>query len=310
MEKLFKSGYLCHPRQAYTLRRVTVAEGKDRGAQIIEVDTAVVHYDMRMEQIAKACGITVDEINRCDLPFENEFLNYFPGGLLYTGGLRSAGPANRDGGEWHPLHGRAHGLSAEQVCARLEGDAVVVSGVLRETALFGHALELRREYRIPVFGARIELRDRLTNLAHRREEYQLLYHCNFGWPLVSAEAHVELPEARKTTPRTPFAAAGLGRETTFTEPVPGEEERVFFHEAMEHRASIVNPAINTRMTITWSDTLPILCHWRSMASGDYVCGLEPSNSYIMGRADERKNGTLPALEPFGSIETGVTIEFE
>jgi hypothetical protein len=40
MEKLFKSGYLCHPRQAYTLRRVTVSEGKDRGAQIIEIDTA------------------------------------------------------------------------------------------------------------------------------------------------------------------------------------------------------------------------------------------------------------------------------
>ena len=78
---------------------------------------------------------------------------------------------------------------------------------------------------------------------------------------------------------------------------------------MERRAAIVNPALNTRMTITWSDTLPILSHWRSMASGDYVCGLEPSNSYIMGRAAERENGTLPVLKPFETVRTGATIAF-
>lgn len=323
MDKLIKSGYLCHPQQAYTLRRVTIDEGKARGAQVIEIDTAGgLHVDLLPDSgldigQVRFKGVNMSWISkngpdapRCDIPFENEFLKYFPGGLLYTGGLRSAGPGNRDGEEWHPLHGRAHGLSAEQVSARMEDDVIIVSGVLRETSLFGHVLELKREYRIPVFGAKIELRDKLTNLAHQSEEYQLLYHCNFGWPLVSAEARVELPDARKTTPRTPFAATGLGQETTFTEPVPGEEERVFFHEEMERRASIVNPAIDTRMTITWSDTLPILSHWRSMASGDYVCGLEPSNTYIMGRAEERKNGTLPVLQPFESVETGVTIEFE
>ena len=323
MQKIIRQGYIGNPAQLVTLRRVTVSEGRAKGTEIIEVKSAGgLELDILPDAgldigQARYKGVNMSWMSKNGYdspaaisPYETEFVNTFPGGLLYTCGLRSAGPANRDGDEWHPLHGRAHGLSAEQVCARVEDDTIVVSGVLRETALFGHVLQLRREYRIPVFGARIELRDRLTNLAHQAEEYQLLYHCNFGWPLVSAEAHVELPEARRTTPRTPFAAAGLGRETTFTEPVPGEEERVFFHEDMAHRASIVNPAIDTRMTITWSDTLPILCHWRSMASGDYVCGLEPSNSYIMGRADERKNGTLPVLEPFESVETGVTIEFE
>ena len=84
---------------------------------------------------------------------------------------------------------------------------------------------------------------------------------------------------------------------------------MFFHENMERRAAIVNPKLNTRMTITWSDTLPILSHWRSMASGDYVCGLEPSNTYIMGRANERANGTLPTLKPFESVHNAVTIQF-
>ncbi|MBR7188724.1 MAG: DUF4432 family protein [Clostridia bacterium] len=322
MNELARSGYLCNPQQAYTLRRVTIEEGKARGAQVIEIATAgglqvdlmpdsgldigqVRYKGVNMSWISKnGC-----DAPRSDIPFENEFLKYFPGGLLYTGGLRSTGPGNRDGDEWHPLHGRYHGLSAEQVSARVEDDVIVVSGVMRETSLFGHVLELKREYRIPVFGAEIALHDTLTNLAHQPEEYSLLYHCNFGWPLVSEDAHVELPEARRTTPRTPFAATALGQEHTFVKPAPGEEERVFFHEDMEKKASIVNPCLHTRMTICWSDTLPVLSHWRSMASGDYVCGLEPSNTYIMGRADERKNGTLPVLQPFETQNFEVRIAF-
>ena len=103
-----------------------------------------------------------------------------------------------------------------------------------------------------------------------------------GMERLTREGYLSNP-SQACTPRTPFAATGLGQEHTFSEPTPGEEERVFFHEEMERRVSIVNPAIDTRMTISWSDTLPILSHWRRMACGDYVCGLEPSNTCIMGR---------------------------
>lgn len=56
--------------------------------------------------------------------------------------------------------------------------------------------------------------------------------------------------------------------------------------------------------------LTILVQWRSMASGDYACGLEPGNSYIMGRKQERENGTLPVLKPFETVKTEVSIRFE
>ena len=323
MKELFKSGYLCNPQQAYTLRRTVIDEGRASGVKVIEIATAgglqldlLPDSGLDMGQ-ARYRGVNMSWISkngydapRCDIPFENEFTKYFPGGLLYTCGLRSTGPANRDGDEWHPLHGRFHGLSAEQVSARVEDDVIVVSGVIRETALFGHVLEVRREYRIPIFGAEIHLRDTLTNLTPHPEEYAMLYHCNFGWPLVCPDARVELPEQRRTTPRTPWAATILGQEQTFVEPVPGEEERVFFHEDMEKRVSIVNPKLDTRMTLCWSDSLPILSHWRSMANGDYVCGLEPTNCYIMGRSAERENGTLPVLEPFATVENSIDIKFE
>ena len=75
---------------------------------------------------------------------------------------------------------------------------------------------------------------------------------------------------------------------------------MFFHKMKEDFSAVLsNPELGIRMTMTWSgDTLPILTQWRSMASGDYVLGLEPTNCYIMGRHDERENGTLPVLKAF------------
>ncbi|MBE5778153.1 MAG: DUF4432 family protein [Clostridiales bacterium] len=323
MEELQKSGYLCHPQQMYTLRRVSISEGRAKNTDVIEVCTAgglqldiLPDAGLDIGQVRfRGINMTFISKNGYDSPavispYETEFLKTFPGGMLYTCGLRSTGGAHRDGEEWHPLHGRYHSLPAENICTEVEGNEIVIRGTVRETALFGHNLVLKRTIRIPIFAAEVTVRDELTNMAHSPEEYALLYHCNFGYPLVSEKAHVELPEERKTSPRTPFAATGIGRETTFDKPACGEEERVFFHENMEHKAALVNPDINARMELTWSDTLPILAHWRSMASGDYVCGLEPTNSYIMGRKNERENGTLPVIAPFETVTTQVKFCFE
>ena len=323
MEKLYQSGYLSHHQQAYSLRRVTIDEGRARGTQIIEVATAgglsldiLPDAGLDIGQ-ARWRGTNVSFIskNGYDSPaaisaHETEFLHTFPGGLLYTCGLRSTGGAHRDGDEWHPAHGRYHSLQAEQLTAYVEDDVIIIRGMVRETALFGHCLELMRVIRIPVFGTEVTVDDRLINRAHAPEEYALLYHCNFGWPLVCQDAELLLPEGRRTTPRTSFAATGLGQEHTFTGPVPGEEERVFFHENMPHTVTLRNRALNMQMTLTWSDTLPILAHWRSMAAGDYVLGLEPTNCYIKGRKQEREHGTLPVLQPGETVQTGIRFQFD
>lgn len=320
-----KEGYIGNPAQLVTLRRVTVEEGRARGTRLIQVGTAgglaldiLPDTGLDLGQ-CRYRGVNMSWMskNGYDGPAafsaqDNEFQYTFPGGLLYTCGLRSAGPANRDDGEWHPLHGRYHGLQAEQVCARVEGEEILVQGVVRETALFGHLLELKRTIRIPVWGASVTVRDTVTNLTPRPEEYMQIYHCNFGYPLLSEAARLVLPPQRQTIPRTDFARTGLGRECTFDKPIPGEEERVFFQKMdREFWARLENPTLGIAMKMTWSgDTLPILSQWRSMASGDYVLGLEPTNCYIMGRSAERAHGTLPVLGGFESVTHTVTITFE
>ena len=279
--KKVREGYIGNPAQLVTLRRVTVNEGRARGTEIIEVRTAGgLELDILPEAgldigQCRYKGINMSWMSKNGYdspaaisPYENEFVNTFPGGLVYTCGLRSAGPANRDGDEWHPLHGRYHSLQAEQVCAWIDGDEILVRGIIRETALFGHVLEVRRSIRIPVCGSSVTLEDTVTNLTPRDEEIMKIYHCNFGYPLLSEKAQLVLPEARETVP------------------------------------------LGVSMAISWSgNTLPVLSEWRSMASGDYVLGLEPANCYINGRHGERENGTLPVLGAFESRNYTVNIEF-
>lgn len=318
-----QNGYICHPQQLYTLRRVTVCEGKAKNSEIIEVCTAcglqldiLPDAGLDIGQVRyKGVNVAFISKNGYDSPaaispHDREFLHTFPGGMLYTSGLRTTGGAHQDGDEWHPFHGRYHSLLAENVCTEVEDGVIVIKGTMRETALFGCHLMLRRTIRIPVFGTEVTVSDELTNLAHSPEEYAILYHCNFGYPLISEKARMELPPERKTTPRTPFAATLLGKETTFEAPTPKAEERVFFHENMDRRAALVNEAEHIRMELRWSESLPILAHWRSTASGDYACGLEPTNCYIMGRKAERENGTLPVLAPFETVKNEVTFSFE
>lgn len=319
-----RKGYIGNPSQLVSVRRVCLAEGKAKGTGIIEVRTAGgLELDILPDTgldigQCRYQGINMSWMskNGYDSPavisaHETEFLHTFPGGLLYTCGLRSAGPPNRDGDEWHPLHGRYHGIAAEQVCAELDGEEIIVSGTVRETALFGCLLQLERRITIPAYGSSVTVMDTVTNLSPRDEEYMQIYHCNFGYPLLSEKAELVLPEERETIPRTPFAKTGLDRQCSFDKPVPGEEERVFFQKMKkDFRAELKNEELGIYMTISWSgDTLPILSQWRSMASGDYVLGLEPTNCYIMGRHDEREHGTLPVLKAFESIRNTVKIEF-
>lgn len=234
MKDLLRSGYVCHPQQLYSVRRLSFTEGRAKGASLIEVNTA----DGLAVDILPDSGLDIGQVRFRGInmtyiskngydgpavfsPHDTEFMNTFPGGLMHTCGLRNAGPANRDNGEWMTMHGRYHGIPAEQVSAREEGEDIVISGIVRESALFGHVLVVRREIRIPCRGTQIHVHDIITNETPRDEEIMLLYHCNFGYPLLSETAELIFPEKRETIPRTPFAEAGLDRPADLTSRFPG-----------------------------------------------------------------------------------------
>ncbi len=314
--------------QVCGVTRLTVEEGRGRGRAVYDVDTGgglryTVEADNGMD-IGKLTyrGIAVNFLSKngavspyAHHPFEEEFLHTFPGGMLYTCGLLSAGPANRDtDGIWQPLHGRYHSLSADECAGRREGNALTVSGRIRETRLFGHALELRRDIRAEIGGAEVILTDTLTNQTPEPMEYMLLYHMNFGYPFLGPELRMELPEGTSTKPRTEEAARGLGHEREFTGPVDGAQEQVFFHALPDGENTgwvlLENPVLGFGARVEWTrDTLPVLAQWKCMRSGEYVLGIEPTTSYIMGRAAERDNGTIAHIGAFETKRMQVRLRF-
>lgn len=306
--------------------RYTIEEGRSRGGAVYAVETGGgLRYEVAADNgldIGRLSyrGVNVSFLAKNGLvspwahhPFEEEFLHTFPGGMLYTCGMLSTGPANRDAdGVWQPLHGRYHSLAADE-CAGEETDGLLrVSGRVRETRLFGHALEIRRCITSPAGGKELLIQDTLENQTPETMEYTLLYHMNFGWPFLSPALRLTLPEGTVTKPRNEEAARGLGREREFTEPVDGAQEQVFFHQQPQGTgwARMENPELGFGVQASWSqDTLPVLAQWKCMRSGEYALGIEPTNGYIMGRSKERENGTIGHIGPFETKRMEVRLSF-
>lgn len=245
---------------------------------------------------------------------QGEFPYYFQGGLLATCGLRNAGSGGVDGGEQLPLHGRIGCTPADHaaISAGWEGDEYLleVSGQMREAALFGENMVLRRRIRTRLGANSFKIIDRVENEGCRAEPLMLLYHINFGFPFLGPGLHLKLPKGVVTRARDEVAAPGVGGCRAFSAPEDQFHEQVFYHDmpALHGGAACVllrNDALGISVAIRYDvNRLPFLTQWKSMASGDYALGIEPGTCHVEGRAKERQGGTLMMLEPYGSYECG------
>lgn len=245
-------------------------------------------------------------------PRGSEWLRTAAGGLLMTCGLTQVGSAGEDQGEELGLHGRIHHIPARHVVGegRWADDSyeMRVSGVLEEVSIFGHRLRLTREIRSRLGINRIVIHDTVENTGFEPAPHMILYHFNFGFPLMSESTRVELP-SRRVTPRE--ADTPLQDLDRWQAPQPGFQERVYYHEDLLARdgwteAALYNPQFPTAggqtialsVRLRWTvNTLPRLVQWRMPGAGEYVLGLEPANCWVGGRAAERELGTLLTLQP-------------
>jgi Domain of unknown function (DUF4432) len=52
---------------------------------------------------------------------------------------------------------------------------------------------------------------------------------------------------------------------------------------------------------------PHLTVWKMMGEGEYVCGIEPANCKVLGRAAEREAGRLQHIAPGETRRFSVTL---
>lgn len=189
----------------------------------------------------------------------------------------------------------------------------VINGKVRETRLFGENLTLERTIRCRYGENVLRIEDKVTNHGFTRQPLQILYHFNYGWPLLSPQAEILL-SAKSVTPRTPHAAEGLASHLEICTPQPGFDEQVYYltlnsdSQGMS-KVALVNAELGWGIYEKFDIMqLPNFIQWKNLGAGEYVMGLEVSNSFLDGRDKERAQGVCPLLNQGKQRNTALSWE--
>lgn len=314
------------------IRRFKLTEGVEAGVELIQVRTGagLTYYVSPM----RCLDISLTEFSAVPISWQSpngdvhpayydaerfEWLRTAVGGLLMTCGLRQVGSPSEDQRESLGLHGRIHHTPARQVAAQGSwiGDEyeMVISGIVEETRIFGEFLRLTREIRSRLGENMIFIKDKVENRGFESTPLMLLYHFNFGFPLMSEQTKIIFP-SKKVIPRE--AETPLEGYDKWQKPTPDYQERVYYHEEIVKSADekgwatviIQNPefplvaggSCDLSVHLSWAtENLPRLVQWKMPGAGVHVLGIEPTNCHVEGRAKERERGTLVTLEPGESL---------
>lgn len=271
---------LSNLKQIATLRRYTVSEGVEKGLDVIDCDNGKIRFLINVTKALDIMQLYHEGQNMSFIskngfsPLEHEFGNRFEGGMLYTCGFDAVG-----GREGFTTHGRHHNNPAEIVVAKCDEEEIVVEGIVRDTAIFGENLVLRRCISAKVGESTITVEDTLTNEGFTPAEYAVLYHINVGFPMLDEGCEVK-GGIKAITPRTPYAEECIDEALRITPPEAGREEMCYYLD-LDGEVSLENKKINKTFKVTYSkETLPEFLEWKAMTSGDYALGLEPSTTRL------------------------------
>ncbi len=198
----------------------------------------------------------------------------------------------------YPLHGRISAHPATLMGYGLsEGETPVLwcEGEIRQAAVFGEVLTLRRRIELRLFDGSISLSDTVTNRGFRPARHGVLYHFNVGFPFLDASSKLtgaleRLAPQWQQSP--PIAADDAEEEVDSFEPDADADGIV--------RAGMVNPALAGGMELELAFNkaqLPRLALWRCWQSGLFVVGIEPCSGLDPDALTYEGPGTGPFLEP-------------
>jgi len=235
---------------------------------------------------------------------DGEFGEHWPGGMLVTCGLDNvSGHCVMDG--IYPAHGRVSHVPAQSFGTRTywEGDDYILRahGEIHQTKLFGRHLSIQRTVETSLNAKSVKLSDVITNFEAADEPYMLLYHMNFGYPMIREDSVVAITKGE--------IAQLAGTDADYTHlgaPVDGAGEDLFLHHFSDDKACAVvyNEAMELGAYVAFDTAnLPNLVQWRMMKSHDYVLGLEPGNTCGLNRADAIEQKKIAILPAYTSVET-------
>lgn len=247
------------------------------------------------------------------------------GELICRCGLASNGPPGPDerpnpDGSFKSYNLTLHGRVANQPAARVVVSVdpgrgtITVEATVDEGGMYDDRLRLTTCATTTIGSNCWTLSDRITNMGGTATESQLLYHCNFGQPLLGGGSRVSLP-ARQVVPRDPVTAADPNNWDSYSDPLAGSSECCYFIEPIadsEGRVPVLlrNAEGDRAVQLTFNARqLPCFSLWKHCADGrdGYATGLEPATNYPNPRSFERTQGRVRRLDAGESYDATLTL---
>jgi hypothetical protein len=312
--------------QVAGVRLATLGDGSERGVRILEFRTGTGYeFDVLVDRAL--------DVGRCEFrgralawqsptgvvgpwyaePMGLGWFRSWGGGMLVTcgldhtllGGVDDAAQFHQDvrPTEEYGLHGRIGFMPARLTGygERWDRDECVLwaEGVVRQAAVFGETLELRRRIEARVGESRFAVHDEVVNVGFDPTTHMYLYHVNVGWPVVDAGAEYLMPAG---------AGAPIGAYPTvdyrqITAPTAGFREECYEHSAVAEPDGAVSVAVVNRSLglgvyqVYDRNQFPFHTMWRMLGEGAYAVAMEPTTNRDAGRFDARQRGELTFLEP-------------
>jgi len=242
-----------------------------------------------------------------------EWLYSFAGGLLTTCGLTHVGGPESDEFGERGLHGRISNIRGrvestvqpDPASGRLE---MSITAIMKQSRVFGPNLELRRTISSTLGEATVRIQDVVTNVGNAATPHMILYHCNFGWPLVDEGTEIvwkgewmsrgmEMDNAIFNS-RHNFRKCQRPRDSHRG----GGEACGFIDVAADRRGvctiGLYNRRLGVAVAITYKKKqLPCLANWQHWGPGEYVTALEPGTNPPIGQGSARQQKKLIRIAP-------------
>ena len=252
-----------------------------------------------------------------------DWLRTFSGGLLTTCGLDHVGGPETDEYGERGLHGSISNTPAniesivqpDPVRGQLE---MSITGIIKQTRVFGPSIELRRTISGTLGKPTITIKDEVRNLANTPVPHMILYHFNFGWPLVDegtdllwngswqprGDRENKIFREGNNFKKCPAPMAdhsGTGEEVAFINPLPDGDGQCV--------CGLHNSSLDIALALRFKkEQLPWLTNWQHWAKGEYVTGIEPGTNPPIGQTNARQQRQLTMLQPGESKSYNLEIE--
>jgi hypothetical protein len=294
----------------------TLFDGPERGVLAVDAWAGDFRFTVLPDRGMNVCGASFRGIpldwssgTGSTSPFLYDpagwgWLRSFHGGLVHTCGLDNVGEPAREGARSYGGHGSISNTPAREVSWGTEeteaGFTAYVAGSVRSISALEENLLLRRRVSCTLGAPSVIIEDTIRNLGSARSPVFLLYHCNFGFPILSESSTLSLPAKRAVDP----SGRDVANFRAVSGPVDAPSEVVVHPlvEALGKETSVTlfNPGLGddglgVRLSYD-AAVLPHLTVWKNFQKRTYVLAVEPGTCRVGGREAETDAGRAVFLE--------------